>query len=180
MLPPKAGTQDDPFSLTRLVSICETPAMSASNNNKRKVQFGALSAAEYERDEPPSSAMKPMRPDQISLLYSLEQKEVPPEEATMVEETKCNSQTLAAWDDAFDHDSDDDDRVVSRKRRRRQSSNVFSPNVSGSLLGESSLSSPPVVLESTLSNSPMVDSQPKGSEDTVMVTQDDDAAARSD
>jgi hypothetical protein len=172
MLPPKAGTQDDPFSLTRLVSICESPATSASNNNKRKVQFGALLAAEYERDEPPSSAMKPMHPDQISLLYSLEQKEVPSEEAPMVEETKCNSQTLAAWDD--------DDCVVSRKRWRRQSSNVFSPNVSGSLLGESSSSSPPVVLESSLSNSTMVDPQPKESEATVMVTQDDDAAARSD
>lgn len=138
MLPPKGATA------TELLVVCETPSSAIIKGNipsssKRKVQFGALSAAEYERDEPPSSAMKPLREDEL-MRYSLEQKEVPPEEEAMVKETKTNSLILAEWDGAFDDDSDND--AAARKRRRR-SSNVFSPNAATNSL-VSDLSSPPM------------------------------------
>ena len=87
--------------------------------SQKKITFGALSAAEFQKDEPTSSAIKPLAPEDAQQRYSVRSNTNKEEEDTA--QTKNNSKILAAWGDFEDL----------LPRRRRRSSTIFSPSRPG-------------------------------------------------
>jgi hypothetical protein len=108
------------WSAQRHAPVKSCFATVAAKSVSRKVQFGDTLAAEYQREEPPTSALKPI----LHFAASSELKENDSE----MEETKRNTAILQQWEDCFDdeEEDDDDDFVITTKRERREST-LFSP-----------------------------------------------------
>jgi hypothetical protein len=146
----RAVTLETP-TLNRLsITTFETPSNSPDDDtvvvvhkstSSKSVQFGTPSAAEYDKDGPPKE-LTPMPSEVAKERFPL----TAPVQEEATEETKCNSATLAEWDNDFDsylNDDDDDEEddeletmLFSRKSRR--SSGFFSPDAASLLLPSSS------------------------------------------
>ena len=89
---------------------------------KKSVQFGELSAAEFEKDEPPSSAMKHLLPADARRRFYSHHDDVCSEidRDPDIERTKANSRILAMWESDFDD-------VLDSATKRRRSSGTFIP-----------------------------------------------------
>jgi len=122
-----------------------TPLLN-SLTKERKVQFGELSAAEFNRDAPTSSAIKPLTLIEARQRFS-PTKNIE-DESTLIE-TKSNSKILAQWEDDFDDyltesedeeedDASDDDNIsfVSNPNRGNRRSSIFFSPTGQNLLAE--------------------------------------------
>lgn len=105
------------------------PSSVVAARRSRVVQFGALCAAEFLRDEPTASAIKHLADEDAKRRYRPHDDEDDPsfqEQNDKTQVTKTNSKILAAWESDFPNDDDDDDDST-MKRKRRRSSGAFSP-----------------------------------------------------
>lgn len=129
-LPPRSNS---------ITQCFQTPILKSLSRD-RKVQFGALSAAEFNRDAPTSSAIKPLTPVEAQKLFSPTKTKTEEDDETTLLETKSNSKILAQWEDDFDEylsesdgEEEEDDGYGNMlffsdpKRCKRRSSSLFSP-----------------------------------------------------
>jgi hypothetical protein len=145
----RAVTLETP-TLNRLsITTFETPSNSPDDDtvvvvhkstSSKSVQFGTPSAAEYDKDGPPKE-LTPMPSEVAKERFPL----TAPVQEEATEETKCNSATLAEWDNDFDSylnddDDDEDDELETMlfSRKSRRSSGFFSPDAASLLLPSSS------------------------------------------
>jgi hypothetical protein len=109
----------------------QTPTVNIPSSDKKSVQFGALSAAEFQKDEPTSSAIKPLPQEDADRLF-WSPKEITLKEKEQTERTKTNAKILADWETSFESDDDSDtfhdaSSKESVKKRRRRSTGIFPP-----------------------------------------------------
>ena len=104
-------------------------AATGTARKSRMVQFGALFAAEFQKDEPTASAIKHLADEDARRRYRPHDDDDDDpsfqEQNHKTQVTKDNSKILAAWESDFPKDDEDDDSATKRKRRR--SSGTFSP-----------------------------------------------------
>ena len=112
-----SAQHNDESSSTKRQQKHQIPHASAS----KSVQFGSLSAAEFEKDEPPASAMKHLADEDARRRYCFHQDdEMSTRELYDTERTKANSRILAAWESEFED-------VEDSATKRRRSSGTFNP-----------------------------------------------------
>jgi hypothetical protein len=112
-------------------SFQQTPIANIPYIDKKSVQFGAISAAEFRNDEPTFSAIKPLTQEDADRLFC-SPKDITIQEKEQTERTKTNAKILADWETTFQNDNDSDQlyeasNEESAKKRRRKSSNRFRP-----------------------------------------------------
>mmetsp|Transcript_41257 Transcript_41257/g.46888 ORF Transcript_41257/g.46888 Transcript_41257/m.46888 type:complete len:769 (-) Transcript_41257:217-2523(-) len=128
---PDANLRLSPHSYS--ITQCFCTPMSRDSRKERRVQFGALSAAEFHLDVPTSSALKLLEPAEVMKRYSISEAEKEDENETNLMETRFNSNILAEWEDDFDdylcleenNEPDSNFIPTNSNRRNRRSSRLF-------------------------------------------------------
>ena len=108
--------------------IVAIPNSAATARKSRIVQFGALFAAEFLKDEPTASAIKHLADEDARRRYRPHDDDDDDpshqEQKHKTQVTKTNSKILAAWESDFPKDDEEDSAM---KKKRRRSSGTFSP-----------------------------------------------------